>query len=123
MLARLNNIFKYYDSEPLEICLGIIWTIFFPIIWSFKFHFSALLVIPSMLIGVAMIKSSCSSTLRVRKTLAFSSFLFSLIVLLSLFLSNLMMEPALWFWFLPLFMSLINLITMTNKFYHNKENL
>jgi hypothetical protein len=121
MLKKLSNILKYYDSEPLEILIGIVWLIFFPMIWSFQFGFQAVLVVMSMLLGGSLIKGTCIDSLRSRKTLAYGSFLFSIIVIALLVLNRGIQIPANWIWFLPLIMSVINLIQVTAQFYRKQK--
>jgi hypothetical protein len=122
MFKKLNVILNYYDSEPIEILLGIVWFIFFPIIWSFQFGFKALFITISMLLGASLIKVTCIESLRSRKTLAYGSFLFSIVVIVLLFLNKGMLLPSNWFWLFPLIMSIINLITVTSQYYRKQKN-
>jgi hypothetical protein len=124
MLRKLRDILNYYDSEPIEILLGITWLIFFPLIWLFQFGFHDILVIVSIMLGASLLKISCGATLSVRKTLAYGSSIFSVIVVLLLFLNDGIGVPSNWLWFLPIIMSIMNLTTVTSKYYrkHNKDN-
>jgi hypothetical protein len=121
MLKKLSDILKYYDSEPLEIMIGIVWLIFFPIIWSCQFGIQAVLVIISILLGGSLIKSVCGESLRSRKTLAYGSFLFSIVILVLLILNGGLFISANWIWFLPLMMSIITLIQITAQFYRKQK--
>ena len=88
MLKKLSVILKYYDSEPIEILLGIIWLLFFPAIWTSQFGFQTVLITISLLLGISLIKGTCIESLRSRKTLAYGSFLFSIVVIVLLFLNK-----------------------------------
>ena len=120
MLKKLSNILNYYDSEPMEILLGIVWLIFFPIIWCFQFGFQGV-IITSILLGLAMIKSVCVESLRTRKALSYGSFLFSIYITASLFLNDAMINPSNWVWFITFLMSLINLTTVTSQYYRKQK--
>jgi len=121
MLKKLSNILKYYDSEPLEILIGLVWLVFFPIIWSCQFGIQAVLIVISVLLGGSLIKGTCVESLRARKTLAYGSFLFSMVVLVLLVLNGGIMDPSNWMWFLPLIMSFINLTQVTSQFYRKQK--
>jgi hypothetical protein len=122
MLKKLSDILRYYDSEPVEILTGLVWLIFFPLIWSFQFKFQAVLVVISILLGGSLIKSTCAGALRIRKTLAYGSFLFSVVVIVLLFLNGGILNPSSWLWGLPLLMSIINLTTVTSQYYRTQND-
>ena len=44
MISRLKRILTYYDSEPTEITQGIIWLIFFPIIYTVEHGLNLFLI-------------------------------------------------------------------------------
>ena len=83
MKSKILNIFSYYDTEPMEIIIGIIWFIMLPIIWCFEFYCNLFIIIPSILLGIAMIKATCSHSIKVRKTLSYGSFIFSIFIILA----------------------------------------
>ena len=120
MLKKLSNILNYYDSEPMEILLGIVWLIFFPIIWYCQFGFQGKLIV-SMLLGLAMIKSVCIESLQYRKSLSYGSFLFSIYTIASFLLNGCMVNPSNWVWFITFLMSLINLTTVTSQYYRKQK--
>ncbi len=117
MKSKILNIFSYYDTEPMEILIGIIWLIIFPIIWVFEYSFNLYIIIPSFLLGLSIMKATCSHTIKVRKTLAYGSFIFSIFVILLFLFSGSLINPTHWLWTLPAFISLLNLTAMTSKFY------
>jgi len=122
MLKKLNVILKYYDSEPVEILLGIVWLIFFPTIWYFQFGFQTVLITISLLLGLSLIKGTCIESLKSRKTMAYGSFLFSIVVIVLLFLNNGVSNPGNWFWLMPFLMSTVNLVTVTSHYYRKQKN-
>jgi hypothetical protein len=77
----------------------------------------AILITISVLLGGALIKGSCTAPLGARKTLAYGSFLFSIAIIVLLFLNDGILVPANWIWFLPLVMSIINLMHVTSQYY------
>ena len=117
MRGRILNIFSYYDTEPMEILIGIIWLIILPVIWCFEFSCNLFIMIPSILLGLAMIKATCSHPIKVRKTLAYGSFIFSIFVILAFVFRGAMFNPTHWLWFLPSVISFLNLVAMTSKYY------
>ena len=121
MKKRLLNIFSYYDTEPMEIIIGIIWFIMLPIIWYFEFSCNLFIIIPSTLLGIAMIKATCSHTIKVRKTLSYGSFIFSIFVILAFAFRDAMNNPTHWLWFLPSIISFLNLTSMTSKYYRKQK--
>jgi len=122
MLKKLSVILKYYDSEPVEILLGVVWLIFFPVIWYYQFGFQTVLITISLLLGLSLIKGTCNESLKSRKTLAYGSFLFSIVVIVLLFLNKGVSNPGNWFWLMPLLMSTINLITVTSLYYRKQKD-
>jgi hypothetical protein len=121
MKSRILNIFSYYDTEPMEILIGIIWLIMLPFIWFFEFSFNFFIIIPSVLLGIAMIKATCSYPIKVRKTLSYGSFIFSIFVILTFAFRGAMNNPSHWLWFLPSIISFLNLTTMTSKYYRKQK--
>jgi hypothetical protein len=121
MKKRLVNIFSYYDTEPMEILIGIIWLIILPVIWCFEFSCNLFIIIPSILLGLAMVKATCSHPIKVRKTLSYASFIFSIFVLLAFVFRDTMVNPSHWLWFLPLIISFLNLTSMTSKYYRKQK--
>ena len=122
MLKKLSVILKYYDSEPVEILLGVVWLIFFPVIWYYQFGFQTVLITISLLLGLSLFKGTCNESLKSRKTLAYGSFLFSIVVIVLLFLNKGVSNPGNWFWLMPLLMSTINLITVTSLYYRKQKD-
>jgi len=122
MIKKVVNIFTYYDSEPLELILGFIWAILLPVISTLTLGFKLYLVIPSILLGLALIKSTCIYKLRIRKTLAFGSFVFSIFVNIIFCLSGVMTNPIAWMWLLTILMSGITLNQITKHFYRKRNN-
>ena len=121
MKSRILNIFSYYDTEPMEILIGIIWLIILPVIWCFEFSCNLFIIIPSILLGLAMIKATCSHPIKVRKTLSYGSFIFSIFVILAVVLRGTMLNPTHWLWFLPGIISFLNLAAMTSKYYRKQK--
>jgi hypothetical protein len=121
MKTRILNIFSYYDTEPMEIFIGLIWLIAFPIIWCFEFSCNLFIIIPSILLGLAMIKATCNHTIKVRKTLSYGSFIFSIFIVLAFLFRGVMDNPTHWLWFLPSIISFLNLTTMTSKYYRKQK--
>jgi hypothetical protein len=121
MKNRIINIFSYYDTEPMEILIGLIWFILLPIIWCFEFSCNLFIIIPSILLGIAMIKATCSHPIKVRKTLSYGSFIFSIFVILAFVFRGAMDNPSHWLWFLPSIISFLNLTTMTSKYYRKQK--
>jgi len=120
MLKKLSGILMYYDSEPLEILMAIIWLVFFPIIWSCQFGIQLILIIISVLLGASILKSICNGMLPQRKTLAYASFLFSIVILILLILNKGILIPSNWTCFLALIISIINLIQTTSQYYRKQ---
>lgn len=121
MKNRIINIFSYYDTEPMEILIGLIWFILLPIIWCFEFSCNLFIIIPSILLGIAMIKATCSYPVKVRKTLSYGSFIFSIFIILSFAFRGAMDNPTHWLWFLPSIISFLNLTAMTSKYYRKQK--
>lgn len=121
MKTRILNIFSYYDTEPMEIIIGLIWFIILPVIWCFEFSCNLLIIIPSILLGLTIIKATCSHTIKVRKTLAYGSFIFSIFVILAFIFRGVMHNPTHWLWFLPSIISFLNLTAMTSKYYRKQK--
>lgn len=114
---RIGAILTYYDTEPMEILQGVIWLFVYPILHIIDHGFD-LLLIPSILIGIAMIKATCSFSLYVRKTIAFAAFLFSiLVVTFSFIYQDLPYSTMHWVWVLIAINSIINLKIITNRYY------
>lgn len=121
MKSRILNIFSYYDTEPMEIFIGIIWLIILPIIWCFEFSCNLFIIIPSILLGLTIIKATCSHPIKVRKTLSYGSFIFSIFVLLAFAFRGALYNPTHWLWFLPSIISFLNLTAMTSKYYRQQK--
>ena len=121
MKSRILNIFSYYDTEPMEILIGIIWLIILPVIWCFEFSCNLFIIIPSILLGLAMIKATCSHPIKVRKTLSYGSFIFSIFVILAFVFRGAMVNPTHWLWFSPAIISFLNLAAMTSKYYRTQK--
>ena len=121
MKSRILNIFSYYDTEPMEIIIGIIWLIILPVIWCFEFSCNLFIIIPSILLGLAMIKATCSHPIKVRKTLSYGSLIFSIFVILAFVFRGTMLNPTHWLWFLPGIISFLNLAAMTSKYYRKQK--
>lgn len=121
MLKKLRDILNYYDSEPIEILLGIIWLVFFPVICFYQLGIQIIFTIISILLGSAMLKASCSGSLSTRKTLSYGSFLFSILVIVLLFLNNSILYSSNLLWLFPVLMSFINLSAVTSQYYRNKK--
>ena len=121
MKSRILNIFSYYDTEPMEIFIGIIWLIMLPIIWCLEFSCNLFIITPSILLGIAIIKATCSHSIKVRKTLSYGSFIFSIFVILAFVFRGAMDNPSHWLWFLPSIISFLNLTAMTSKYYRQQK--
>jgi hypothetical protein len=68
-----------------------------------------------------MIKATCSHPIKVRKTLSYGSFIFSIFVILAFIFRGAMDNPSHWLWFLPSIISFLNLTTMTSKYYRKQK--
>ena len=69
----------YLDTELSEITLGLTWLLFFPVILILEKGFNPFLIIPSILIGLATIKSALSPCVKHRKTMAYACFIMSIV--------------------------------------------
>lgn len=117
MISRLKSIFIYYDSEPMEILQGVIWLFIYPILHIAE-HGLDLLVVPSILIGIAIIKAVCCLSLFYRKNVALAAFLFSVVVVTMSFMYNDLPYGIMhWMWVLISINAIINLNIITNRFY------
>lgn len=117
LFTKIQSILIYYDSEPMELFQGFIWLIVYPILNTLD-HGLSLVIIPSILIGLGIIKSVCCFSIRFRKTMAFAAFLFSTIVVtLSFFHEDLPYSVMHWVWVLIALNSIINLKIITNRYY------
>ena len=121
MKNTIVNIFSYYDTEPIEILIAIIWLIMLPVIWCFEFSCNLFIIIPSILLGLTIIKATCSHPIKVRKTLSYGSFIFSIFVLLAFAFRGALYNPTHWLWFLPSIISFLNLTAMTSKYYRQQK--
>ena len=122
MLSKIRNILTYYDSEPTEIMQGIIWFILFPIIYTAEHGLNLFLVITSIIIGFCGLYSVCYHSLKTRKTLAFSTFLFSTIVVLMYIIKGNFVCPTHWGWAMICFSAFFNLKRITNHYYRSLQN-
>jgi hypothetical protein len=68
-----------------------------------------------------MIKATCSHPIKVRKTLSYGSFIFSIFVILAFAFRGALHNPTHWLWFLPSVISFLNLTSMTSKFYRKQK--
>jgi hypothetical protein len=105
----------------MEILIGLIWLIMLPIIWCFEFSCNLFVIIPSIFLGIAMIKATCSHPIKVRKTLSYGSFIFSIFIVLGFIFKGVMANPTHWLWFLPSIISFLNLTSMTSKYYRKQK--
>ena len=121
MLKKLSDILNYYDSEIVELLLGAIWLVFFPIIWTGQYGVNVTLLIISILLGSSLIKGTCGRCLKTKKTLAYGSFLFSIAIIVLLCLNKGISTPSNWLWTLPLLMSIINLSAVTSQYYRKQK--
>ena len=121
MLKKLSDILNYYDSEIVELLLGAIWLVFFPIIWTGQYGVNVTLLIISILLGSSLIKGTCAKCLKTKKTLAYGSFLFSIAIIVLLCLNKGISTPSNWLWTLPLLMSIINLSAVTSQYYRKQK--
>jgi len=123
MLKKLSDILNYYDSEIVELLLGAIWLVFFPIIWTGQYGVNVTLLIISILLGSSLIKGTCARCLKTKKTLAYGSFLFSIAIIVLLCLNKGISTPSNWLWTLPLLMSIINLSAVTSQYYRKQKQI
>ena len=117
MLAKLRNILTYYDSEPTEITQAVIWFLFFPVIYTLEHGLNLFLVIVSVVIGFCTLRAVCSANLRVRKTLAYATFLFSVVAVVVFFSHGDWRCPTHWGWVLISLSAFFSLKRITNHFY------
>ena len=122
MLTKIKNILTYYDSEPTEIMQGIIWFILFPIIYTAEHGLNLFLVILSIMIGFAGIYSVCYHSLKTRKSIAFSTFLFSAIVVVMYIKKGTFSCPTHWGWLVIWFSAFSNLKRISNRYYTSLQN-
>jgi len=122
MLTKIKNILTYYDSEPTEIMQGIIWFILFPIIYTAEHGLNLFLVILSIMIGFAGIYSVCYHSLKTRKSIAFSTFLFSAIVVVMYIKKGTFSCPTHWCWLVIWFSAFSNLKRISNHYYTSLQN-
>lgn len=122
MLTKIKNILTYYDSEPTEIMQGIIWFILFPVIYTAEHGLNLFLVILSIMIGFAGIYSVCYHSLKTRKSIAFSTFLFSAIVVVMYIKKGTFSCPTHWGWLVIWFSAFSNLKRISNRYYTSLQN-
>lgn len=122
MLTKIKNILTYYDSEPTEIMQGIIWFILFPVIYTAEHGLNLFLVILSIMIGFAGIYSVCYHSLKTRKSIAFSTFLFSAIVVVMYIKKGTFICPTHWGWLVIWFSAFSNLKRISNRYYTSLQN-
>lgn len=122
MLSKIRNILTYYDSEPTEITQGIIWLIFFPIVYTAEHGLNLTLVILSILIGFTTIYSVCYHSLKTRKTLALGVFLFSIVVVVMYYIKGTFVCPTHWGWIVISFSAFFNLKRICNHYYNKLNN-
>jgi len=122
VLRKIINILKYYDSEPSEIAQGFIWLILFPIIYYFEVGLNTCLIIPSILIGFVTLRSVCYHSLKIRKTMAYTCFLFSIIAVVFWVLSgDIARCPTHWFWIAVSIGALFNLSRISDHYHCNSN--
>ena len=115
-MSKLLRILTYYDSEPAEIAQGFIWFLIFPIIYTLEHGFN-LLILLSIIIGFCSIFSVIHLSIKIRKTLAYTIFFFSIIALIMFFSHGDYKCPTHWIWFIISISALFNLKRITNKYY------
>jgi hypothetical protein len=121
MISRLKRILTYYDSEPTEITQGIIWLVFFPIIYTVEHGLNLFLVCLSIVIGYCTLHSVAYLSLSIRKTMAFAVFLFSIVtVIMYFFVYKQYSCPTHWGWLLISFSAFFNLRRITNHYYNRQ---
>ena len=116
---KLLDILTYYDSEPAEIVQGFIWLFIFPIIYTLEHGFNPIIFL-SIILGFCSIYAVINLTLRIRKTLSYAIYFFSIIALLLFFSKGDYVQPTHWIWFLISLNALLNLKTITNRYYIKK---
>tara|TARA_R110001599_G_scaffold140731_1_gene320920 strand:+ start:867 stop:1235 length:369 start_codon:yes stop_codon:yes gene_type:complete len=121
MLSKIKNILTYYDSEPTEITQGIIWLIFFPVVYSAEHGLNLWLVIISMIIGFTTIYSVCYHPLKTRKTLSLGVFLFSLVVVVMYYIKGNYVCPTHWGWIVISLSAFFNLKRICNHYYRSEN--
>jgi hypothetical protein len=122
MISRLSKILTYYDSEPTEITQGIIWFIFFPVIYTLEHGLNILAISVSIILGFSTLYAVAYKGLEVRKTMAFAIFLFSIIsIILYFFVHNDYLCPTHWGWLVVSFSAFFNLRRITNHYYIRKN--
>jgi len=119
MLSKLVKILIYYDSEPAEIAQGFIWFLIFPIIYTLEHGFNPMILL-SIIIGFCSIFSVVNLNIRIRKTLAYAVFFFSIMALIMFFSHGDYKCPTHWIWFVISISALFNLKRITNRYYIKK---
>ena len=116
MLSNLKNILTYYDSEPTEITHGVIWMIFFPIIYTLEHGFNPIIFL-SFIIGFCTLYAVAYMTIRIRKAVATAVFLFSVVSLILFFSHGDWRCPTHWGWLILVLSAFYNLKRITNHYY------
>ena len=121
MISRLKKILTFYDSEPTEITQGVIWFIFFPVIYTAEHGINIVLMLLSIVIGYSTLYAVAYLSLRARKTMAFAVFLFSIVSIIMYFIIHDDYTcPTHWGWVLISLSAFFNLKRITNHFYKRK---
>jgi hypothetical protein len=117
-IKRLN----YLDTELSEITLGLTWLLFFPVILILEKGFNPFLIIPSVLIGLATIKSALSPSVKHRKTMAYACFIMSIVATSMFILADFdKVHASHLLWIGVSVLALFNLKRLTNRFYKCKH--
>ena len=112
----------YLDTELSEITLGLTWLLFFPVILILEKGFNPFLIIPSILIGLATIKSALSPCVKHRKTMAYACFIMSIVAASMFILTDFNKAHASHLlWVGVSVLALFNLKRLTNRFYKCKH--
>ena len=122
MFSRLKKILTFHDSEPTEITQGFIWFIFFPFIYTLENGLNVLLILISIIVGFCTLYGvAYDLKLRVRKSLAVSVFLFSIVAsVMYLLIHKTYSCPTHWGWLVISMSAFFNLRRITNHYYSQK---
>lgn len=116
MVKKIIDILTYHDSEPVEIIVGLFLFLLFPVVWVLENGIYTVLPLTSLLIGFATLIAVCNYGLQIRRNIAYSSFMLSILIAISAIVEKSIIEcPAHLLWFLLVGMAFFNLRNLTKR--------